>query len=387
MTIPVQQFPILSAQQSNPLGAGLSTGQDLYHSFILNKYLPQILQQQSKQTELQNALSALNLQNAPEEAKQKLLGLTLNNQLAKEKIDNPFLMNPEGALYDYAFKQQQGQMGQPQIGGEQSNNSGSNLNNNLINNILANKFMSPEQKAQMQIQNATQIDSIKQNNRDYQKELDSASKDAITSRELTKSLDQLGNSYNKLSDYERGPLSGHLPAFSSNAQLADNAANNLQAQMVRSVANGGRVTNYLTKFTGTLKPNRSMTPAALKELTTYMNANAVRQQEYPSFLIAAREKGIDAQTAKTLWNQYDEQRPVYNFTKKKVNDYSNKNYNDYLSDEAINAVKNGGFYNPNKTQSALSKDNKSKDISDNNEISISGKKYRRVGPNQWKPIE
>lgn len=339
MTIPVQQFPILSAQQANPLGMGLSTGQDLYHNLILNHYLPQILQQQSKQRELENSLANLNLQNAPEEAKQRLLGLNLNNQLSQEKINNPFLINPEGALLGSALKQQ----GQP----IQNNNSESPLGNSILNNYLASKFMSPEQKSQMQVQNASQIDTMKQNNRDYQKELDTAAKDAGTSRELTKSIDQLRNSYNQLGEFERGPLTGHLPAFSSNAQLADNAANNLQAQMVRAVANGGRVTNYLTRFTGTLKPNRSMTPATLNELSTYMSANASREQEYPSFLIAAREKGIDAQTAKTLWNQYNEEKPVYDFNKKKVNNYKDKSYNDYLSNKAVNSVKQGESYKPN----------------------------------------
>lgn len=333
MTIPVQQFPILSSEQADPLGTGISRGLNIYRNFITNKYLPEQLQQQAQQRQLANQ------------------GQDLNNQMNQMKVNSPFLMNPQGALYDYAFRQhqqqqQQGLQGQP--GSDQNGAGQSPLNNDLFNNILANQFMSPEQKAAIQVQNASKINEIKQNASDYQKELNTASTEADTNRRLEKSVDQLVNSYKNLTPKQRGPVYGHFPAFSSESQIADNAANNLQAEMAKILQSGGRNTNFLTKFAGTLKPNRAMSPEAVSQLSEGLRATSRRQQERPGFLMAAKEKGIDAQMAKELWNQYDEQNPVYDFDKRQVIKYKDKSYNDYLSDKAVNAVKRGESYQPNQ---------------------------------------
>jgi len=359
MTIPVQQFQILTPEQANPFGQGMKTGEEIYRNFVTNKYLPEQLQQQARQRELANQTNEVTLQNLPDILKQQLMGQKLTNQMNQMKASSPFMLNPEGALYDYAFKQQQqqqqqdpqGQMGQsqsgqPQLGNNQGNNGSSPLNNNLFNNILSQNFMSPEQKAAIQVQNASKIDEIKQNNRDYQKELNTASIDADTNRRLEKSIDQLASSYKNLTPKQRGPIYGHLPALSSESQIADNAANNLQAEMAKIIQSGGRNTNFLTKFAGTLKPNRAMSPESVDQLTEGLRANSRRQQERPGFLVAARERGIDAQMAKELWNQYDEQNPVYDFNKRQVNKYKDKSYMDYLSDKAVNAVKQGESYKP-----------------------------------------
>lgn len=66
MTIPVQQFQILSPEQANPFLTGFSKGEDLYRQFIINKNLPEQLQQQSKARELANSIASVQAQYAPQ---------------------------------------------------------------------------------------------------------------------------------------------------------------------------------------------------------------------------------------------------------------------------------------------------------------------------------
>lgn len=80
MTIPVQQFQILSPEQANPLGQGFSKAQDLYRQFIINKNLPEQLKQQSKATELANAIASAKAQYAPEQEQANLQKQQLTNK-------------------------------------------------------------------------------------------------------------------------------------------------------------------------------------------------------------------------------------------------------------------------------------------------------------------
>jgi hypothetical protein len=464
MTIPVQQFQILSPEQANPLGQGMLTGAEIYRNFVTNKYLPQQLQQQARQRELANQTSELNLKDLPDYLKARLSGMNLanqtsqtnlqylpqksrlgiegqilgnqgksisnqtnqlklsdlprdlqvkylqnilanqgqslsndqmqinnaslparnqagleNTQLGNQKLstENQYLVpklqqqakereinNAIASInLKYSEPNAQANLQNIQLGNQKQNIENQNLPlqqqqeaqaREIANAIAAvnmkyaepnaqqdlrNKSITQEQKQQMAINSASQIDTIKQNNRDYQKELNTASVDADTNKRLEKAVDQLDSAYKNLTPRQRGPVYGHLPALSSESQIADNAANNLQAIMAKIVQAGGRPTNFLTKFAGTLKPNRAMSPEALQQLSEGFRANSRREQERPGFLLAAREKGIDAQTAKNLWNQYDEQNPVYDFNKRQVNKYKDKSYMDYLSDKAVNAVK------------------------------------------------
>lgn len=56
MVIPVQQFPILSPKQSNPLGMGLATGGNLYQQWIQNHFLKNNEQENLQKQQLAHAL-------------------------------------------------------------------------------------------------------------------------------------------------------------------------------------------------------------------------------------------------------------------------------------------------------------------------------------------
>lgn len=56
MVIPVQQFPILSPEQSNPLGMGLATGGNLYQQWMQNHFLKSNEQENLQKQQLAHAL-------------------------------------------------------------------------------------------------------------------------------------------------------------------------------------------------------------------------------------------------------------------------------------------------------------------------------------------
>ncbi len=82
MPIPVQQFPILSPQQANPLGTGLATGGNLYQQWVNNHYLHDQYQQALQGKALANALSQLQLKVAPQ---------TIQADLAYKQAQTPYL--------------------------------------------------------------------------------------------------------------------------------------------------------------------------------------------------------------------------------------------------------------------------------------------------------
>ncbi|WP_339050239.1 hypothetical protein [Rickettsiella endosymbiont of Xylota segnis] len=82
MAIPVQQFPILSSAQANPLGRGLATGQNLAQHFIQNHFLKTNEQENLQKQQLANALSHIQLQFAPE---------TMQTKLAYQSAQIPYL--------------------------------------------------------------------------------------------------------------------------------------------------------------------------------------------------------------------------------------------------------------------------------------------------------
>jgi hypothetical protein len=82
MPIPVQQFPILSAQRANPLGMGLAAGGNLVQQFIQNHFLKSNEQEHLQKQQLANALAQVQLNVAPE---------TLQANLAYKQAQVPYL--------------------------------------------------------------------------------------------------------------------------------------------------------------------------------------------------------------------------------------------------------------------------------------------------------
>jgi hypothetical protein len=140
-----------------------------------------------------------------------------------------------------------------------------------------------------------------------------------------------------------GYMSGLVPGNLTNEQITDNASQNAAALVAKLIA-GGRVTNYEMQYMNTLKPNRSMTPAAAQMTSDFLIQRAKQMQQYPSFLNAAQKQGIDVHTAQVLWNSYRNQRPVYNFQTNSPNTQFDGTWRQYLNPQAVYSAQNGVPY-------------------------------------------
>jgi len=190
-----------------------------------------------------------------------------------------------------------------------------------------------EKKSKLRISEA----ESKENLMSYAKTTEDAhdsGKDAIQMKNL---IDQFNSSYSKLGEVEKGPLRGNIPSFSTEAQKADNAAKNMQ-QMMLKLMKTNRLTNYELKFAGELKLNRNMTDKARIDIGNFLKAKSNRMLEEEKFFDMAEAKNIPIRKARAAWNEYDNNMPVYNFEKNKVNKENMNKYAEYLKPKALNAA-------------------------------------------------
>lgn len=170
-----------------------------------------------------------------------------------------------------------------------------------------------------------------------------AAQGADLGNQVSNLVDQFQNSYQKTE--LKGPALGRLPAVTGDAQAADNASQNIAATVAKLIA-GGRVTNYEMQYINNLKPNRTMTPQTAQMTSDFLKQKSLRMEEQPNFFNAARQMGVSVQTAQTLWNMYNNQRPVYNFQTQAANTDFQKSSKDFLTPQAIQAAQTGQNYVP-----------------------------------------
>lgn len=167
--------------------------------------------------------------------------------------------------------------------------------------------------------------------------------------DISKYSDQFKTNYDKTSFLTHGarragwwnPISG----LSSADQLTDNAAQNMQ-QEIAQLINTKQLTNKELEFVGNIKPNRSMNPEAANIATDFLKQKSLRLTEEPAFFNTAKSRGVPWQTAQVLWQNYNTQRPVYNFNTNKSNASFKGSWSDYLSPAAIQAAQTGQTYVP-----------------------------------------
>lgn len=126
-------------------------------------------------------------------------------------------------------------------------------------------------------------------------------------------------------------------------QAADNASQNMAALVAKMIA-GGRVTNYEMQYINNLKPNRAMDPQTAQMASDFLQQKSIRMKEEQDFLNAARNQNIPIQTANSLWQQYNNQRPVYDFANQKPNTQFQNGWKPFLSPQAVSAVQTGQPY-------------------------------------------
>lgn len=253
-------------------------------------------------------------------------GMTVNPTSGSQGINVPNAQNPNSY--------------QPLPGAQQSSG-----NSTMQNWALTGTPYSYAQLMQLQAMKAGLAAQAKEQGKtgvdQYTNALNEANQNATLAKNTNDYLDQFINNY-KNTDL-KGPVLGNARPISTSAQLTDTASRNLAALIIKNLV-GGKVTNYEMQFAQSLKPSRNMTPEAAQELTDFLQQKATRWGEQQDFLNAAKNQGVDVQTANSLWSKYNDQRPVYDIQNKKPNTQFQKTWSDFLNPEAVNAVRTGQNY-------------------------------------------
>lgn len=191
-----------------------------------------------------------------------------------------------------------------------------------------------------------------QNVLNWNKQIDEANDQTNIANQLENALGQYSTNYDK-STYKGSALgttktTGWKSAFlgdMSPEQQTDAAANTMAFLYGRALV-GGRITNYELQNVSSLKPTRTLDSDAEQQSVDFWNAKSQRLREEPTFMLTARNMGLDPQTASTLWQQYNNQRPVYNFHTNEAYNNFQGSWRDYLSPQTIQAAQTGQEYVP-----------------------------------------
>jgi hypothetical protein len=205
----------------------------------------------------------------------------------------------------------------------------------------------PIQMSAMQAQAKSAAETGVTSWNDAQKE---AAADADLANNTNNLLNQFKSNYGK-SFYKgstlgtlpsQGKVTALMPGDLSAEQATDNASQNIAAAVAKLIA-GGRVTNYEMQYINQLKPNRAMTPQTAQLAANFLGAKMSRLQQQQQFLNAARNQGIDVQTAQTLWQNYNNQAPVFNFNKNQPINYPKNYWKNFLTPQAVQDARQGNL--------------------------------------------
>jgi hypothetical protein len=196
---------------------------------------------------------------------------------------------------------------------------------------------------------------------EYQKEMNESNENANKANAMTRDLDSFKNAYAKAK--YKGPVGGMAPSSGLLTALLpgnltpEQTLDSLSSKMIaglRSEAVGGRVTNdQVNNWLSKMKPGRAMEEGAVNNISNILGSSADREKERPAFIDKAVKSGIPIQTAKALYNKYDNERPPYDpisMTPIKENIGS---WPSYISQEAIDALHNQKPFMPNVPKGGL----------------------------------
>lgn len=156
---------------------------------------------------------------------------------------------------------------------------------------------------------------------------------------------------------ESGVIGGHLPAISSNAQMAENIISEFSKSGLASVRNAmdsARFSNLDTNIALKLKPQRTWNKGAREQYTDFLKSvqNRLGQRaQFYNYLRGNPQLGADTATADALWSMYQEQMPVTIQKKGGGYEFNNKSkWQEYASPQAIQEVKQKGYYSSVKQE-------------------------------------
>lgn len=228
--------------------------------------------------------------------------------------------------------------------------TGNDANSNYL--FYGTPSYSPLQYEQLQSQAKEQGSSGVTSWNDAQKNINDNAQSA------TSALNNLNQFYNNYSQSSlTGPTLGAYGGIGtasgkllgtvrdlSHEQQADNASQELKASVAKAIVNSGHVTNQDYQMLDRMKPNREMTPQTAQMVTDYYRGKLGRILEQQQFMNAAKNQGVDVQTAQTLWDNYNNYvAPIFDFNKNKLNSYPQNNWKSMLSAQKIQAAQQGNL--------------------------------------------
>lgn len=210
------------------------------------------------------------------------------------------------------------------------NQGGNALQNYVLYGVPVNPLQFQAAQKNLDTQATKSVD-------EWNKGLNDANQQAQDATDLDYSLDQFKNAYDNTT--ESGPVYGRIPALTTDSQQADNASRNLQLELAKNL-HLGRITNMDMQIIGGAKLGRNLTPDSTQRIYDYFKAKNQRIREYQQFLDQARNiPGMDRQTADTLFQKYNAQNPIYDWSKNKVLANNLNKFSNYLTPSAINKIK------------------------------------------------
>lgn len=335
MALPVQQFPILSFQQANPLLTGMQAGSGLLSNTLQNaaqmqqlRYLPQQMQMQlmlnmAKANEANQHAGLYGAQipwvapQAQANIAEKYSQVPLNQARTSEAYSQ-IPLNQARTSETYS---------QIPLNQARANQA------NAMAQVVPYRY-TPTGVAALTAAKQQATTGIKQ----WQQNLQGASKDAVDANNMINLLDQAKAAYEALGNEtlpKRGAVFGSLPTYSSNAQMLDRLSNQIAAKFAGSFSTRGATDKGLT-LAQKSKLSRDLNPAAFNAMYNELRGVAERARQNPGFLNSAANMGLDPNTANVLWNKY------------LTDSYAGKNVTpqDYLAPQAINSAISGKDYTP-----------------------------------------
>lgn len=359
MAIGVMNFPILSAEQANPLAMALSkqaqinkTLQDARATSIQNQVMPYILAQKAAQANLLRRQQAAQTAVAAPLARAKL------ETQQGEIFNNPYL--------SYLWQRQMLKHMMPQVGGQTPNfgvHSAGDINpapasqgagahqmggggglmspmGAAIPAMLANSFLTPQQKAAQEAQGHLFAG-------DYAKQAEQSQEDAQNAQDMLFTLQQFSDAYDK--SHLTGPIKGeYIPSTGilgwiggkiegekrgkttdlTPAQLADQYSAVLQGNRGQELFKRG-ISNYDLKWLERSKPTRALEPQAKNIVVNRLIAAAKRKMQQNAFYNEGRQLGLDPYEIRHRWTTYSVNEPIFDKQGNPRN-YKGDEYRQYL---------------------------------------------------------
>jgi hypothetical protein len=182
---------------------------------------------------------------------------------------------------------------------------------------------------------------------------DRQDKNAIDSKSASDAIVQNNNilqSYQKLSPYERGPLFGGkvadykaaLGIISPEAQDFDRYIKNRAVTLTQGLSNGN-LTGPQLEAGQSLKVTRQAHPETVRHAMAFDNGLQSRNIQRQSFDLKAQNLGLTPAQSDVLWTKYINDKPFWDPKTSSIL-HKNMDYSQYLTPQKISEVRGG--YDP-----------------------------------------